>query len=110
MSFDGSVCFLYHYKSNAILAIPIAGLDAMSMFKAYKAYLIELEQKGFKPKLNIMDNQATKHIKKFLTKNDCKLQVAEPHYHRVNAAEQAIHTFKAAFIMALATTDSNFLL
>jgi len=48
-----------------------------------------------------MDNQATKRIKKFLTENDCKLQVVEPHNHRVNAAERAIQTFKAAFIAAL---------
>ena len=38
MSFDGSVSFfvLYCYKSNAILAMPIAGLDDVSIFKAYK--------------------------------------------------------------------------
>jgi hypothetical protein len=27
-----------------------------------------LAAKGFKPKLNVMDNQATKHIKNFYTK------------------------------------------
>ena len=64
MSFGGSVCFfaLYHYESNTILATPIAGLDNVSIFDAYKTYFEELEKKGFKPKLNIMDNQATKHI------------------------------------------------
>ncbi len=58
MSFDGSVCFfvLFHYKSNAILASPIAGLDDVSIFKTYKRYFEELTQKEFKPKLNIMDN------------------------------------------------------
>ena len=55
-----------------------------------------------------MDNQATKHIKKYLTKNDCKLQVVELHNHQVNAAERAIQTFKATFIAALATMDSDF--
>jgi hypothetical protein len=55
-----------------------------------------------------MDNQATKHIEKFLTDNKCKLQLVEPHNHRVNAAECAILTFKDAFIAALATTDCNF--
>ncbi len=55
-----------------------------------------------------MDNQATKHIKKFLTKNECKLQLVEPHNHRVNAAERAVQTFKDTFIAALAMTDSNF--
>jgi hypothetical protein len=110
MSFDGSVCFLvlYHYESNAILATPIAGLDDVSIYQAYKKYFKELTDKGFKPKLNIMDNQATKHIKKILTDNDCQLQIVEPHNHRINAAERAIQTFKAAFIATLATTDSNF--
>jgi hypothetical protein len=72
VSLNGSVCFvvLYHYESNAILITPILGLDNMSMFNAYKTQLDELTVKGFKPKLNIMDNQATRHIKKYLTKNN----------------------------------------
>jgi hypothetical protein len=38
MSYNGSVCFLvlYYYKSNAILAAPITGLDEMSIFTALK--------------------------------------------------------------------------
>ncbi len=64
--------------------------------------------KGFKPKLNVMDNQATKHIENFLNKNESKLQLIELHNHRVNVAERAIQTFKDAFIAALATTDSDF--
>jgi hypothetical protein len=32
----------------------------------------------------------------------------KPNNHRVNAAEQAIQTFKLHFMSALATTDSNF--
>jgi hypothetical protein len=92
MSFDGSVCFfvLYHYESNAILALTITGMDNRSIFTAYKTYFEELTAKRFKLKLNIMDNQATKHIKKYLTKNECKLQVVEPHNHHVNATKCAI--------------------
>jgi hypothetical protein len=110
VSFDGSVCFLviYHYEANAILATPIAGLDDKSIFDAYKNTFDELTQKGFKPKLNVMDNQATRYIRTFLTKKECKLQLVEPHNHQVNAAERAIQTFKDAFISALATTDKDF--
>jgi hypothetical protein len=70
VSFNGSVCFLvlYHYKANAILAMPIGGLEDVSIFNAFKTNFNSLAQKGFKSKLNIMDNQATKYIKKFLTK------------------------------------------
>ena len=46
-----------------------------------------LEAKGYKPKVNVMDNQATKYIKKFFTEKGCQLQLVEPHNHRVNAAE-----------------------
>ena len=110
MSLDGSVCFfvLYHYETNAILATPIAGLDDKSIFNAYKTHFEMLTLKGYKPKVNAMDNQATKFIKKFLTDNECKLQLVEPHNHRVNAAERAIQTFKDAFIATLATTDAEF--
>jgi hypothetical protein len=110
MSFDSSVCFfvLYHYESNAILATPIAGLDDVSIYNAYKKCFEDLTAKGFKPKLNVMDNEATRHIKKILTENDCKLQIVKPHNHRVNAAKRTIQTFKGAFIAALATTDSDF--
>ncbi len=55
-----------------------------------------------------MDNQATKHVKQFLTEEECKLQLDEPHNHHVNVAERAIQTFKDAFISALATTDRDF--
>ena len=109
MSFDGSMCFfvLYHYESNTILATPISRLNDISIFNAYKKYFKDSTTKGFKLKLNVMDNQVTKHIKKYL-KNDCRLQVVEPHNHRVNAAKRAIQTLKVTFIAALATTDSDF--
>ncbi len=68
----------------------------------------DLASKGFKPEINIIDNQATKHIKPFLTKQQCKLQLIEPHNHRMNDVERAIQTSKDAFITTLTTTDSNF--
>jgi hypothetical protein len=75
MSLDGSACFfvMYHYKLNCILASPIVGLGAKSIFAVYEKRFKELELKGFKPKLIVMDNQATKHIKQFLTENECRL-------------------------------------
>jgi hypothetical protein len=92
------MCFfiLYHYKFNSILADPIKGLDDKTIFEAYKIQFNELTKRDFKPKLNVMDNQATNYIKQFLDKNKCKLQLVEPHNHRVNAAECAIQTFKDA--------------
>ncbi len=90
MLIDGSVCFfvLYHYKTNAILVKPIANVDNRNIFAAYKEMFESLEAKGYKPKMNVINNQATKYIKKFLTKKECDLQLVEPHNHRVNAAER----------------------
>jgi hypothetical protein len=110
MSLQGKVCFLvvYHYESNAILALPIPSLNDDTIFAAYKTQFEFLESKGHKIKLNVMDNQCTRQIKKNLTLKDCDLMLVEPHNHRVNAAERAIQTFKDHFISALATTDSEF--
>ena len=110
MSLEGNVCYLivYHYESNAILGLPISGFDDNTVFAAYKTQFEFLESKGYKIKLNVMDNQCTKQIKKFLTDNECELMLVEPHNHRVNAAERAIQTFKDHYISALAMTDSAF--
>jgi hypothetical protein len=58
--------------------------------------------------MNVMDSQATKFIKKFLTKMECGVQVVESHNHHINEAEQAIQTIKDAFIAALARTNCKF--
>ena len=98
VSIDGSVCYLvmYHYESKAILATPVDGMTDIIIFNAYKENFDMLKKKGFTVKLNIMDNQATKHIKKFLTEKECKLQLVEPGNKRLNASERAIQTWKDA--------------
>jgi hypothetical protein len=96
------------HETNVILITPIAGVDSERILEAYKSNFKYLVSKGFKPKVNVMDNQAAKTIKAHLTPQQVTLQLVEPHNHRVNAAERAIQTFKNRFIGALGTTDSNF--
>jgi hypothetical protein len=57
--------------------------------------------KGFKPKLQTMDNEASTALKKYFTEK-------EMHCQRTNAAERAIRTFKEHFKAALATVDPDF--
>ena len=66
---DGSVCFfvLYHYELNTILVKAIANIDDRSIYEAYKEVFKTLEAKGYKPKMNVMNNQATKYINMRLT-------------------------------------------
>jgi hypothetical protein len=110
MSLEGNVCFLVidHYKSNAILTLPILGFDDNSIFAAYKSQFKFLESKDHKIKLDVIDNQCTKQIKKLLTTNNCNLLLVKPHNHCMNAAERAIQTVNDHFISALARTDSKF--
>jgi hypothetical protein len=77
ISFDGRISFLemYHYEYNAILLSPISGLDDLCIFNVYKKSFDKLSSKGFKPKLNVTDNQATKFIRKFLTKKKRQRQL-----------------------------------
>ncbi len=110
MSLEGNACFfvMYHYQTNAILVTLIPCLNSSSILAAFKKNFEYLEEKGYKPKLNIMDNQAMKVIKAYLTPQQVSLQLVKPHNHRVNAAERAIQTFKNLFIGALGTTDADF--
>ncbi len=96
MSLDGNIRFfvMYHYKTNTILITPIAGLDSEHILEAYKLNFEYLVSKGLKPKVNLMDNQATKAIKAYLIPQQVMLQLVVPHNHRVIAAEQSIQTFK----------------
>ena len=88
ISLDRNVCFfvMYHYKTNAILITPIVGLDLEYMLEAYTKNFEYLVSKGFKQKVNIMNNQATKAIKMYPTPQQVTLQLGKPHNHRVNAA------------------------
>ncbi len=89
MLLDGNICFfvMYHYETNTIFATPIPGLDSQSILDAYKKNFEFLVSKGYTPKINIMDNQATNAIKSYLTPQQCCLQLIEPSNHHVNVAE-----------------------
>ncbi len=99
---------MYHYKTNAILATPIPNLDSNSILDAYTNKIEYLVSKDYTPKVNVMDNQATKVIKAYLQPQNVCLQLVKPQNNRVNATEQAIQTFKNRFLGALGTTDINF--
>jgi hypothetical protein len=99
---------MYHHKTNTILITLIAGLDSECILEAYKSNFKYLISKGFKLKVNVMNNHATKAIKAYLTPQQVTLQLVEPHNHRVNAVERAIQTIKNRFIGTLGATVSKF--
>jgi hypothetical protein len=79
--------------------------SASEWVKAYDTIIQELTVKGFKPKLQTLDNEASAALKNFFTANDVAYQLVPPHCHRRNAAERAIRTFKEHFVAGLSSVD-----
>jgi hypothetical protein len=81
--------------------------SASEWVKAYDSIHQELTIKGFKPKLQTLDNEASAALKKYLTVNDIAYQLVPYHCHRRNAAECAIRTFKEHFVAGISSVDTS---
>jgi hypothetical protein len=81
------VCYIY--DCNYVKVIPMNSRSASEWVKAYDSVHQELTVKGFKPKLQTLDNEASAALKNFFTVNDIAYQLVPPHCHRRNAAERA---------------------
>jgi hypothetical protein len=82
--------------------------SASEWVKAYDHIHQELTAKGFKPKLQTLDNEASATLKNFFTTNNVEYQLVPPHCHRRNAAERAIRNFKEHFVVGLFSVDPTF--
>jgi hypothetical protein len=102
------VMVCYVYDCNYVKVIPIKSRSASDWVKAYDHIHQELTAKGFKPKLQTLDNEASAALKHFFTANDVEYQLVPPHCHRRNAAERAIRTFKEKFVAGLSSVDPTF--
>ena len=102
------ILIIYDYDSNAILAIPLKNRRAESILQAYKMGHAQLCATGCKPKLQCLDNEASRALQEFLTNENVDFQLVPPHLHHRNAAERAIRTFKNHFIAGLCSMDRDF--
>jgi hypothetical protein len=98
----------YIYDCNYIKVVPMKSRSASEWVKAYYSIHQELTVKGFKPKLQTLDNEASTALKNFFTTNNMAYQLVPPHCHRHNAAERAIRTFKEHFVAGLSSVDPSF--
>jgi hypothetical protein len=99
------VIVCYVYDCNYVKVVPMKSRSTSEWVKAYDHIHQELTAKGFKPKLQTLDNEASAALKHFFTINDVEYQLASPHCHRRNAAERAIRTFKEHFVAGLYSVD-----
>jgi hypothetical protein len=100
------VCYIY--DCNYVKVIPMKSRSASEWVKAYDSVHQELTVKGFKPKLQTLDNEASAVLKNFFTVSDIAYQLVPPHCHRRNAAERAIGNFKEHFVAGPSSVDTSF--
>ncbi len=77
------------------------------MVTAFTKVITIIKAGGYQPALNMMDNECSADVKKYIKSENINIQLIPPHNHCVNAAECAIATFKEHFIAALATMDTH---
>jgi hypothetical protein len=100
------VCYIY--ECNYIKVVPMKSRSASEWVKEYDCIHQELTVKGFKPKLQTLDNETSAALKNFFTVNNIAYQLVPPHCHRRNASELAIRTFKEHFVAGISSVDPSF--
>jgi hypothetical protein len=78
-----------------------------AMITAFTKILATHAARGYKPTLNITDNECSKRVEAYIKSNKIYILLVPPHNHQVNAAESVIATFKEYFVAGLATADRN---
>jgi hypothetical protein len=100
------VCYVY--DCNYVKVIPMKYRSASEWVKSYDTIHQKLTAKGFKSKLQTLDNEASSALKHFVNVNDVDYQLVPPHCHRSNAKERSIGTFKEHFVAGLSSVDPTF--
>jgi hypothetical protein len=99
----------YSYDCNLVKDIPMKLRSTSEWVKAYEHIHQELTSKGFKPKPQTLDNEASVALNSLFTTNNVEYQLVPPHFHRRNTAERAICSFKIKkCISGLALVDPYF--
>jgi hypothetical protein len=105
---NNNLIICYSYDANYIRPIAMKSKYGAEWVKSFGFVFDKMTAKGFKPKLQTMDNEASSALKKYFTEKQMNYQLVPPHCHITNAAERAIRTFKEHFKAALATFNPDF--
>ena len=98
----------YNFDSNSIHVKPLKSRHDNDTIKAYEDIYNIFTQRGLKPQLHWLDNEASKALKSIIDEQQTTYQLTPPHINQRNVAEQAICTFKNHFISGLCSADKNF--
>ena len=99
----------FHCNSNNILIEPFQSHHDRHRIAAYIRIMTRLRERGHTVDLKVLDNKARKEYCRVITQTwKANFQLVPPGVHHCNAAEHAIRTFKARFLIILAGFDSDF--
>eukprot|EP00804_Cyclotella_cryptica_P000709 CCRYP_000992-RA/>CCRYP_000992-RA protein AED:0.49 eAED:0.36 QI:0/0/0/1/0/0/4/0/407 len=84
---------------------PLKDQTDKSLTNAFREVYEYLTDRGFQPKLNVMDNQCSKAVEKYIRSTKADIQLVNPDDHPVNAAERAIQTWKEHWLSGMGTLD-----
>ena len=88
------IMVLYAYDPNVIIVAPLKSRKGAKLLKGYKKLTTRLTDRGLRPKLQRLDNEASQEMKRYMKLSDIDFQLVPPHNHRRNSAKRAIRTFK----------------
>ena len=93
----------YEQRSNAVLVRSLRDQKDASLLEAFQVVYHNFTKSGFKPTLNVMDNQCSHKIQQFIWSTIADIQLVNPDDHQVNASELAIQTWKNHWLAGMGT-------
>ncbi len=96
----------YIYDLNAIIVHAMPSKNDATMITAFAKILATLAACGYKPTLNVTDDECSKGVEAYIKSNKMDIHLVPPHNHQVNAAKCAIITFKEHFITGLSVNKN----
>ena len=95
--------------SNAILVEPLKIINHSELTQAYHVLVMQLKTAGIVPRKYVLDNEVLEAMKEVIRdKHKMEMELVPPGCHHRNAAEVAIHNYKAHFLSILAGVAEDF--
>ena len=89
------ICVFYIYDPNYIKGAALKTRKKVELLRAYQEVYTFCKNRGFKPKLQKMDNETSKYVEDFIARQNTKQQYTPGNLHRTNPAERALQTYKS---------------
>ena len=99
---------IFDFDRNYIFAELLTNCTKHSIKNAYANILKILKNRGIKPQLHRLENEASDILKEFITEQHVDYQLTLAGLHWRNWYEREIQTFKNNFIAGLCSTYPNF--